>query len=147
MALYVTVPTTPATMPMLPGQSHFAVNFSKVGDVERLLLNVGRAPAAKIAGAPFRTWSASTCAPEIDERVIPWHWEGDLIRVPPTRLPSARWSSDHAVRGFGKDGQRDRLATHTRPRKSLNWKCPAELFMPESFDFFEHHHQLVALRT
>jgi len=36
---------------------------------------------------------------------------------------------------------------NTRPRKSLAWKCPAELFMPESFDFFQHHHQLVALRT
>jgi IS30 family transposase len=36
---------------------------------------------------------------------------------------------------------------NTRPRKSLAWKCPAELFMPESFNFFEHHHQIVALRT
>ncbi|MBK8132291.1 MAG: IS30 family transposase [Gammaproteobacteria bacterium] len=36
---------------------------------------------------------------------------------------------------------------NTRPRKTLGWKCPAELFMPESFDFFKHHHQLVALRT
>ena len=36
---------------------------------------------------------------------------------------------------------------NTRPRKSLGWKCPAELFMPDSFDFFQHHHQLVALRT
>lgn len=35
---------------------------------------------------------------------------------------------------------------NTRPRKTLGWKCPAELFMPESFDFFKHH-QLVALRT
>ncbi len=34
---------------------------------------------------------------------------------------------------------------NTRPRKSLNFRCPAELLMPESFDFFEHHHQLVAL--
>ena len=36
---------------------------------------------------------------------------------------------------------------NTRPRNSLGWKCPAELFMPDSFDFFQHHHQLVALRT
>ena len=36
---------------------------------------------------------------------------------------------------------------NTRPRKSLGWKCPAELFMPDSSDFFQHHHQLVALRT
>jgi IS30 family transposase len=36
---------------------------------------------------------------------------------------------------------------NTRPRKTLGWKCPAELFMPDSFDFFQNHHQLVALRT
>ena len=36
---------------------------------------------------------------------------------------------------------------NTRPRKGLGWKCPAELFMPDSLDFFQHHHQLVALRT
>ena len=35
---------------------------------------------------------------------------------------------------------------NTRSRKSLNFKCPAELSMPESFDFFKHH-QLVALQT
>ena len=35
---------------------------------------------------------------------------------------------------------------NTRPHKSLGWKCPAELFMPDSFEFFRHHH-LVALRT
>ena len=39
------------------------------------------------------------------------------------------------------------IACLRQARKSLNWKCPAELFMPESFDFFKHHHQLVALRT
>lgn len=36
---------------------------------------------------------------------------------------------------------------NTRVRKSLDWKCPAKLFMSESLDFFEHHHQLVALRN
>ena len=36
---------------------------------------------------------------------------------------------------------------NTRPRKSLTFHCPAELFIPESFDFFKHHHRLVALRT
>lgn len=42
----------------------------------------------------------------------------------------------------------DRIAwqLNTRPRKSLDWECPAELFMPEFLDFFAHHHQLVALR-
>lgn len=36
---------------------------------------------------------------------------------------------------------------NTRPRKRLNFRCPAELFMPDAFDFVKHHHQLVALRT
>lgn len=36
---------------------------------------------------------------------------------------------------------------NTRPRKKLDWKSPAQLFMPEYFDFFKYHHQLVALRT
>jgi IS30 family transposase len=36
---------------------------------------------------------------------------------------------------------------NTRPRKSLGWKCPAELFMPNDFSFERHYHQLVALRT
>ena len=36
---------------------------------------------------------------------------------------------------------------NTRPRKTLGWKCPAEMFMPDVFDFFQHYHQLVALRT
>jgi IS30 family transposase len=34
---------------------------------------------------------------------------------------------------------------NTRPRKSLGWKCPAELFMPESFDVRQHHHEIVAM--
>ena len=48
-----------------------------------------------------------------------------------------------------EQGDLDRIAweLNTQPRKSLRWKCPAELFVPESFDFFQHHHQLVALRT
>jgi len=35
---------------------------------------------------------------------------------------------------------------NTRPRKSLGWHCPAELFLPD-FNFTRHFHQLVALRT
>ena len=35
---------------------------------------------------------------------------------------------------------------NTRPRENLDWKCPAELVMPEPFDFLMHHHQLVAPR-
>lgn len=172
---------------------------------------------------------------EIDERIIPGHWEGDLIKG--TRNASAVGtlverttlfvtlakmkdaSAEAAVKGFGTvlkriDAQRRlsitydqgrEMAQHqrlseitgvrvyfadphspwqrginentngllrqylpkgtdlspftqkqldaiawqlnTRPRKSLGWMCPAELFMPGSFDFFAHHHQLVALRT
>ncbi|MEX3605758.1 MAG: hypothetical protein VB142_04025 [Burkholderia sp.] len=34
---------------------------------------------------------------------------------------------------------------NTLPRKSADWTCPAELFMPESFDARQHHHEIVAL--
>ena len=33
---------------------------------------------------------------------------------------------------------------NTRPRKSMGFKCPAEMFMPESFDFHKHHASLFA---
>ncbi|QLQ25515.1 MAG: hypothetical protein HZT41_12140 [Dechloromonas sp.] len=36
---------------------------------------------------------------------------------------------------------------NARPRKTLNWLYPATVFMPESSDFKQHFHQLVALRT
>ena len=36
---------------------------------------------------------------------------------------------------------------NTRPRKSLGWKCPAELFMPNDFSFEHLYHQIVALRS
>jgi IS30 family transposase len=35
---------------------------------------------------------------------------------------------------------------NTRPRKSLGFKCPAELFTPEAFDFRQHHAALFALQ-
>lgn len=41
------------------------------------------------------------------------------------------------------------LKLNTRPRKSLGWKCPAEIFLPE-FDFKEYYGRIlnpVALRT
>ena len=173
--------------------------------------------------------------PEIEDRVMPGHWEGDLIKgarnasavgtlVERSTLFVALAKMDHttaaaAVTGFGnmlnrinaqrrpsltydrgrEMAQPERLAEmtgikvyfadpyspwqrginentngllrqnfpkrtdlsgftqieldavawqlNTRPRKSLGWKCPAELFMPDSFDFFQHHHQLVAIRT
>lgn len=34
---------------------------------------------------------------------------------------------------------------NTRPRKSLDFKCPAELFMPEDFDFRRYYERIVAL--
>jgi IS30 family transposase len=34
---------------------------------------------------------------------------------------------------------------NTRPRKSLGFKCPAELFTPDAFDFKRHHAALFAL--
>ena len=41
------------------------------------------------------------------------------------------------------------LKLNTRPRKSLGWKCPAEIFLPD-FDFKEYYGRIlnpVALRT
>jgi len=34
---------------------------------------------------------------------------------------------------------------NTRPRKSLGFKCPVALFMPDAFDFRQHHAALFAL--
>lgn len=36
---------------------------------------------------------------------------------------------------------------NTRPRKSLGFRCPAELFTPDAFDFRQHHAALFALGT
>ena len=173
--------------------------------------------------------------PEIEERLVPGHWEGDLIKgafnrsavgtlverstlfTVLARMDTA--SAESAVKGFGQvlnriDAQQrlsltyDRgreMATHqrlseatgvkvyfadphspwqrginentngllrqylpkgsdlsgytqkaldaiawklnTRPRKSLGFKCPAELFTPDAFDFRQHHAALFALGT
>jgi IS30 family transposase len=42
----------------------------------------------------------------------------------------------------------DRIAwqLNTRPRKSLGYKCPAELFTPEAFDFKQYHAAIFALQ-
>ena len=42
----------------------------------------------------------------------------------------------------------DRIAwqLNTRPRKSLGYKCPAELFTPEAFDFKQHHAAIFAFQ-
>ncbi len=36
---------------------------------------------------------------------------------------------------------------NVRPRKSLRWKCPLELFMPESFNYESYFRKNVALQT
>ena len=48
--------------------------------------------------------------------------------------------------GFAQD-ELDEIAwkLNTRPRKSLGFKCPVELFTPDAFDFKQHHAALFAL--
>ena len=121
---------------------------------------------------------------EVDERFVPGHWEGDLIKgarnrsqvgtlVERTTLftvlahmqdditgvqvyfahPHSPWergineNTNGLLRQYLPKGEDlsvytqedlDKIAwrLNTRPRKSLAWKCPAELFLPEdSFDF------------
>ncbi len=36
---------------------------------------------------------------------------------------------------------------NTRPRKSMGYRCPAEMFTPDAFDFKSHHAALFALGT
>jgi IS30 family transposase len=38
-------------------------------------------------------------------------------------------------------------ALNTRPRKSLSFKCPAELFLPDTFNADEYYRRLVALHV
>jgi transposase, IS30 family len=38
-------------------------------------------------------------------------------------------------------------ALNSRPRKSLGFKCPAELFLPDTFNADEYYRRLVALHT
>jgi IS30 family transposase len=173
--------------------------------------------------------------PEIEERLIPGHWEGDLIKgahgrssvgtlverstlfVSLVKMPDA--TAQSAVRGFSRilkridvqrrlsltydqgtemsqhqklakltgvkiyfadprspwqralnentngllrqylpraedlsrftQAQLDAIAfeLNVRPRKSLDWKCPLELFMPESFDYAAYFHSTVAVPT
>jgi IS30 family transposase len=117
--------------------------------------------------------------PEIDERVINDHWEGDLIKgcrnasavgtivernslfVPPHHSPRQRGINEN-TNGFlhqylpkGIDlsvfSQEDldavAWALNTRPRKSLGFKCPAQLFLPDTLNADEYYRRLVALHV
>ncbi|MBC7786548.1 MAG: hypothetical protein H7Z18_03645 [Methylophilaceae bacterium] len=48
---------------------------------------------------------------------------------------------------FGQEAS-DAIAwkLNTRPRKSLGFECPAELFTPDASDFRQHHAALFALQ-
>jgi len=48
-----------------------------------------------------------------------------------------------------KQSELDAIAwqLNTRPRKSLGWKCPAELFIPNSFNYAAYYKAIVALPT
>ena len=50
--------------------------------------------------------------------------------------------------GFSQE-QMDEVAwqLNTRPRKSMGFKCPAEMFTPDAFDFKQHHASLFALAS
>ena len=50
--------------------------------------------------------------------------------------------------GFSQE-QLDEVAwqLNTRPRKSMGFKCPAEMFTPDAFDFKQHHALLFALAS
>ena len=45
------------------------------------------------------------------------------------------------------EAQLDAIAwqLNTRPRKSMGFRCPAELLTPDAFDFKQHHAALFAL--
>lgn len=50
------------------------------------------------------------------------------------------------VRGFTQEERAARAWTlNTRPRTSLGFRCPAELFTPDAFDFRQHPAALFAL--
>jgi len=48
-----------------------------------------------------------------------------------------------------KQSELDAIAwqLNTRPRKTLGWKCPAELFIPDSLDYASYYKAIVALPT
>jgi len=149
--------------------------------------------------------------PEVEERLVPGHWKGDLIKgacnrssvgtlaerktlftvlskmddaraetaaasFANTKLtdatgikiyfadPHSPWqrgineNTNELLRQYlpkGSDLSRfsqeelDAIAwkLNTRPRESLGYKCPAELFTPEAFDFRQHHASFFALGT
>jgi len=50
--------------------------------------------------------------------------------------------------GFTQE-ELDKIAwqLNTRPRKSMGYRCPAEMFTLDAFDFKSHHAALFALGT
>jgi IS30 family transposase len=116
--------------------------------------------------------------PEIDERVIPGHWEGDLIKgrcnasaVGTIVERASLFVTAHSPRQRGINENTNGLlrqylpkgidlsvfsqedldavawALNTRPRKSLGFKCPAELFLPDTFNADEYYRRFVALHV
>ncbi len=70
-----------------------------------------------------------------------------LIRVPFTQgLLRQYLPKGSDLSGFTQEAL-DAIAwkLNTRPRKSLGFKCPAEGFTPDAFDFRPHHAALFAL--
>ena len=118
----------------------FGTVLNRINALRRLSLNYDQAhvmarnePLAEITGIKvFFAYSPSPWQRGINENTNGLHRQyfpkrTDLSGVTQIELDAGAWQ------------------LNTRPRKSLGWKCPAELFMPDSLDFFQHLNQFVAL--